>query len=242
MFDLLPAASPNTGKRKSAHASRAKVEVTVTAYAEIDGVGMGLLSNGEPYLTQRGLAALCGVQNAHIGTISRDWATDKPRITAIKTRLGFKRAQAHKVLTYDRHRLFAYDAAIAQAVLHYYALDAGNHAKPEALKNRARFADNGLKAFIREQFSAPVATAQPLRFEPVEAEDDHDSQPAIAAFLMQVWSLYLMSFWMAVNHIEELRKQVAKAPWNRLGLYLPLKAFLEIQAEFLRRNGTLGLR
>lgn len=37
---------------------------------DIDGIGMGVLSGGIPYLNQRGLARLCGVQNAHIGTIS----------------------------------------------------------------------------------------------------------------------------------------------------------------------------
>jgi hypothetical protein len=38
---------------------------------DINGIGMGVLSDGTPYLNQRGLAALCGVQNAHIGTISQ---------------------------------------------------------------------------------------------------------------------------------------------------------------------------
>jgi hypothetical protein len=33
-------------------------------------LGMGVLSDGTPFLTQRGLAAFCGVENAHIGTIS----------------------------------------------------------------------------------------------------------------------------------------------------------------------------
>ena len=214
----------------------------VRTYAEIDGIGMGLLSNGEPYLTQRGLAALCGVQNAHIGTISRDWASDKPRIAAIRERLGFKRAQAHRVLTHNGHRLYAYDAAVAQAVLDYYALDAGNHAQPEAVKNRSRMAGNGLKAHILAQFGAPVEAPEPLRFAPVAGDEPEEMDGAIAAFLMHVWSLYVLCFWMAVNHIEELRQRVAKAPWNRLGFYLPLKAFMEIQAEVLRRNGTLRLR
>lgn len=51
---------------------------------EINGIGMGVLSDGTPYLNQRGLAALCGVQNAHIGTISAQWddADPKPRIKA----------------------------------------------------------------------------------------------------------------------------------------------------------------
>ncbi|MEL7452442.1 MAG: hypothetical protein AAGJ50_03605 [Pseudomonadota bacterium] len=37
---------------------------------ELGGIGMGVLSDGTPYLNQRGLAALCGVQNAHIGMAS----------------------------------------------------------------------------------------------------------------------------------------------------------------------------
>ena len=32
---------------------------------DVEGIGMGVLSDGTPYLNQRGLAALCGVQNAH---------------------------------------------------------------------------------------------------------------------------------------------------------------------------------
>jgi len=43
------------------------------AEKDVGGIGMGVLSDGTPYLNQRGLAALCGVQNAHIGTISSQW-------------------------------------------------------------------------------------------------------------------------------------------------------------------------
>jgi len=43
---------------------------------DVEGIGMGVLSDGTPYLNQRGLAALCGVQNAHIGTISSQWGDD----------------------------------------------------------------------------------------------------------------------------------------------------------------------
>ncbi|EGF91967.1 hypothetical protein ABI_03990 [Asticcacaulis biprosthecium C19] len=236
MFELSHNDSPVAGKRKP---SRPKLELTVATYAEIDGIGMGLLSNGEPYLTQRGLAALCGVQNAHIGNIGRDWATGKPRVAAIQERLGFRRAQAHRVLTHDGHRLFAYDMAIAQAVLDYYALDV---AKPEAVRNRRRFAEGALKSHILKQFNTLPVTAEPLRFEPVARAEDDDGHGPVAALLMQVWTLYVLSFWMAVNHIEELRTRLAQAPWNRLGFYLPLKAFLEIQAEVLRRNGTFSVR
>lgn len=57
---------------------------------DVGGVGMGVLSDGTPFLTQRGLAVLCGVQNAHIGTISADWnqAPARPRIATIRGLLG----------------------------------------------------------------------------------------------------------------------------------------------------------
>lgn len=236
MFELSRHDSPIAGKRKSV---RAKSELTVATYAEVGGIGMGLLSNGEPYLTQRGLAALCGVQNAHIGNIGRDWDSGKPRVVAIQERLGFRRAQAHRVLSHEGHRLYAYDLPIAQAVLDYYALDV---AKPEAVRNRLRFADGALKSHILKQFDVTPPPVEPLRFEPVVVREEEEPQGAIAVFLMQVWTLYTLSFWMAVNHIDDLRVRLAQAPWNRLGFYLPLKAFLEIQAEFLRRNGTFSVK
>jgi hypothetical protein len=57
---------------------------------EIQGVGMGVLSDGTPFLTQRGLARLCGVENAHIGTISSQWGDESqlPRITRIRDLLA----------------------------------------------------------------------------------------------------------------------------------------------------------
>lgn len=234
MFDLARHSTPETRNSRRQRASRANPGVSVIAYDEIDGVGMGVLSTGEPFLTQRGLATLSGVQNAHIGTISRDWDTDKPRITAIKTRLGFRRTAAHRVLTYHGRRLFAYDMAVAHAVLDYYALDAGNHTQAEALRNRERFAGEGLKAHILGRFEAETPSAEPIRFVPTKADESEDNN-AVAAFLVRIWSLYVLSFWLAVNHIDELRRQWAKAPWNRLGLYLPMKAVLEIQAEVASR-------
>ena len=35
--------------------------------SRVHALGMGILSDGTPFLTQRGLANLCGVENAHIG-------------------------------------------------------------------------------------------------------------------------------------------------------------------------------
>jgi hypothetical protein len=68
-----------------AKSKQAVLPLQVERERDVGGVGMGVLSDGTPFLTQRGLAALCGVQNAHIGTISADWnqLPLKPRIVTV---------------------------------------------------------------------------------------------------------------------------------------------------------------
>jgi hypothetical protein len=63
----------------------ALADLHVDKQTEIQGVEMGVLSDGTPFLTQRGLARLCGIQNAHIGTIGTEWDEEiqKPRISTI---------------------------------------------------------------------------------------------------------------------------------------------------------------
>lgn len=48
---------------------------------EVEGVAMGVLNDGTPYLTGRGLAEMCGVHHSVIQDISSDWASErlKPR-------------------------------------------------------------------------------------------------------------------------------------------------------------------
>jgi hypothetical protein len=214
--------------------------LSVAAYGEHDGMGMGLLSNGEAYLTQRGLAHLCGVQNAHIGSISRDWHEDKPRIHLIRERLARNGAVPdlpHRVLSFDGHRLYCYDLAVCQAVLDYYAVDAGQKAQGEAQENRIKYRGDGLRNFIFSHmapFSAKVPeTPGPLRFFPVSEPVLESVEDLWTASVAHIWNLYVMSFWLAVAYVDALRQRAELAQWNRLGLYVPLKAILEIQAEMM---------
>lgn len=230
MFDLSPLRVPVT--RESGLVADT---LSVIAYGEHGGMGMGLLSNGEAYLTQRGLAALCGVQNAHIGTISRDWHEDRPRIRTIRDRLaryGDFRGTPHRVLTFQGRRLYCYDLAVCQAVLDYYAVDAGSKTQAEAQENRIRFRGNGLQTFIREHVKPPVVTG-PLRFLPVQNAALQSAEETWTTTVAHIWSLYVLSFWLAAAYVNTLREKAAAAEWNRLGLYVPLKAILEIQAEVM---------
>lgn len=116
-------------------------------------VGMGVLSDGTPYLNQRGLAVLCGVENAHIGTISSQWNDEdpKPRIRKIKNILdeaGFTAQTAHVEIVHGGRRNFCYPAEICLAVLEYYALDAGANVQDTARKNYRLLAGSKLREMI----------------------------------------------------------------------------------------------
>jgi hypothetical protein len=243
MFDLSrQSTTPN--KRISRARTSRSATLTVTAYGEFDGIGMGRLSNGDAFVTQRGLAALCGVQNAHIGTISRDWASQKPRILAIRGRLLQSRSEAHRVLTFEGRRLYCYDIDVAKAVICYYAQDAGARNHDEAKRNRARFKGDRLADFIRGHFEpatpAPAPPVDPVRFVPLDITEE---TPDLAtAFLLHVLGMYALSFWLTMAYLNALRDRAIAAPWNRLGLYLPLKAIVEIQNEALRRAEAFSRR
>ena len=121
--------------------------------AEFGEIGMGVLSDGTPYLNQRGLAALCGVQNAHIGTISSQWAEpdQKPRILAIKSILakaGYTATAAHVEIYHAGRNYYCYPAEICLAILEYYAFDAGSNCQPEARDNYRLLAGSKLRDMI----------------------------------------------------------------------------------------------
>lgn len=123
---------------------------------DVGGIGMGVLSDGRPYLNQRGLAALCGVQNAHIGTISAQWGEQeqKPRITAIKTILeksGYSAPTAHVEVVKNGVVNYCYPAEVCLAVLEYYAFDAGTNCQPEARDNFRLLAGSKLNELIYSQ-------------------------------------------------------------------------------------------
>jgi hypothetical protein len=113
-------------------------------------------SDGTPYLNQRGLAVLCGVQNAHIGTISSQWTEreQKPRISAIKNILakaGVSAPMAHIEVRHLGTIHYCYPAEVCLAVLEYYAFDAGPNCQPQARDNFRLLAGSKLRELIYSQ-------------------------------------------------------------------------------------------
>lgn len=129
-------------------------------FADMDGArlhsfGMGVLSDGTPFLTQRGLSVLCGVENAHVGTISAQWKDDvpKPRINKIRdilARNGHSLNEAHVQVHVGGRTFYAYREEISLAVIEYYAFDAGQFCQEEARDNFRVLARKGFRDAIYE--------------------------------------------------------------------------------------------
>lgn len=136
--------------------SQGVLPLGITKAGDFGDIGMGVLSDGTPYLSQRGLAVLCGVENAHIGTISSQWsdAEPKPRIQKIRGILesaGLTASAAHVELQHGGKPHYCYPAEVCLAVLEYYAFDAGVNVQDQARQNFRLLAGSKLKEMIYQQ-------------------------------------------------------------------------------------------
>jgi hypothetical protein len=130
--------------------------LTVAKEVEIDGIGMGVLSDGTPYLTGRGLARMCGIDQKAIVEMTSQWNAAKlrPREAKIKENLcqqGFSSSKPHITINVAGTITNAYPDGVCMAVLEYYAFDAGNNVKPHALKNYRLLARRSFRDFIYTQ-------------------------------------------------------------------------------------------
>lgn len=150
---------------KEITSGQGRLDLQVDCQKEIQGIGMGVLSDGTPFLTQRGLARLCGVQNAHIGTISSEWQDSpvKPRIVAIRDLLASRGdfVDLPHVEVAGNVTVMAYPDNVCLAVLEYYAFEAGANCKEEARTNFRQLAGRALRDFIYTQVGYDPNTAIP---------------------------------------------------------------------------------
>lgn len=132
---------------------------------EIDGIGMGVLSDGTAFLTGRGLARLCGIAHAQIQRLTADWIDGslKARIEKIKDLLKQRGVEADRpYISLDQRSglFFAYPDFVCLAILEYYAFEAGEP-QPEARKNFRLLAGAALKEFIYKEVGYDPTNAVP---------------------------------------------------------------------------------
>lgn len=136
--------------------SQGQLDLGIEKQVEIDGVGMGVLSDGTAFLSGRGLARLCGVAHSVVQYVSTEW--DKvesfPRAKKIREILdshggGF--ATPYIEISQRSGSFYAYPDAVCLALLEYYAFDAGTNVRDEAKRNYRLLAGKALRDFIYTQ-------------------------------------------------------------------------------------------
>lgn len=121
---------------------------------EADGIEMGVLEDGTPFLTGRGLATVCGISP---GTLN-DWGEEAPKIgdrfrmgkmANLLAEQGMRGDRFFAKVDFQGQELNAYPDAVCMAFLEYYAFEAGDKRCTEEAKNNYRvLARKTLREFI----------------------------------------------------------------------------------------------
>ncbi|MET3433553.1 hypothetical protein ABIC71_003055 [Herbaspirillum seropedicae] len=93
---------------------------------EIDGIEMGVLENGIPYLTESGLARMCGVDRKVLNRLAANWSDEqsKPRGKVITQLLEQSNYSEESLFLRSEHNgspINAYTEPVCLAMLEYYA-------------------------------------------------------------------------------------------------------------------------
>jgi hypothetical protein len=133
-----------------------ELALKVDRQVEDDGIGMGVLSDGTPFLNQRGLALLCGVRNKYIGEITAEWNAERKsdRTQAIRNTLlerGELTSTAAHNTTFRGVRVLAYPDSVCMAILEHFAFEANWAGKDIAIANYRKLARHGLRTFIYDR-------------------------------------------------------------------------------------------
>ncbi|MBF0261284.1 MAG: hypothetical protein HQL97_05505 [Magnetococcales bacterium] len=128
-------------------------DLRVEKEVEINGIGMGVLSDGTAYLTARGLARLCGADHTMILDISKISKQDKLRprenmIREILTDQGYDNKNLFIPILHEGSTHHAFPEVVCMAILEYYAFEAK---KATALSNYRILSRKTLRDFIYTQ-------------------------------------------------------------------------------------------
>lgn len=127
---------------------------------EVDGIEMGVLEDGTPFLTGSGLAKACGVSRGLIHERAKDWTDGKRdgRLARLLLDAGFDEPLMYTVLEGGRVHAFPHD--VCTIVIEYYALDsvATNATAKQTLRILTR---QGLRAFIYRSIGFDTETELP---------------------------------------------------------------------------------
>lgn len=132
-----------------------RLDLDIAVEREIDGIGMGVLSDGTPFLNIRGLASMCGVDHSLIVRITGDWIENpsSPRVQKIRELVRDQGANdnlAFIAINKNGTIHHAIPSAVCMAILEYYAFEARTESD-QAAKSYRLLARKGFNDFIYSQ-------------------------------------------------------------------------------------------
>lgn len=123
----------------------------------VAGVEMGVLENGLPYLTQRGLAEMSGAARSTIQELTQEWQSSQESGVFSSKRMawfrdylapkGYDEPQLFIEIRKDGSPYYAYPDVVCMAVVEYFAFEA-QRTNATALTNFRNLARFGLQSFI----------------------------------------------------------------------------------------------
>lgn len=129
---------------------------------EVDGVEMGVLKDGTPFLTGRGLAKACGVVPSAIIKQAEAWSSGRRNaLGKLLADAGFDEPSLFVQIEVNKARVHAYTDSVCTIILEYYAFDAD----PPSVKARdahRRLNRFGLRQYIYSAVGYDPKAALPL--------------------------------------------------------------------------------
>ena len=133
------------------------LDIGVQIQKDVNGIEMGVLENGMPFLTQVGLAKIAGISRSVIYDITQEWAAQfndevlgKGRFAWLRQYLGergYNEPQMYVATKCAGQVHYAYPDIVCMAVIEYYAFEAQTK-NQAAIDNYRRLATYGLQNFI----------------------------------------------------------------------------------------------
>lgn len=133
-----------------------KLDLGIEVERVVGGIEMGVLENGIPYLTQRGVAEMVGAARRSIQEITEEWqeaqATDlwRGRMNYFRdylSKAAFDEPSLFIEITKDGSPHYAYPDMVCMAMVEYFAFEA-QRTNETAIKNFRNLARYGLQKFI----------------------------------------------------------------------------------------------
>ena len=126
-------------------------------HKEIDGIPMGILSDGTAYLSGRGLAAVCGISDPALVNLIKNWDEARPRESRIREILddmGWE-GPLFAPIVVDGNVTHAFSADVCTAFLEYYSMWAPR--PTDKARHTSRLINRGgLTVYIYELVGADV--------------------------------------------------------------------------------------